>query len=88
MENLSENLESDEFVDKLLIECVKQRPSLYNTDIYSAADERQWDELQKLFGMQSKYVDHLGLNLKSHIFTEFFSLQNRIMVEKTMANHS
>lgn len=61
MENLSENLESDEFVDKLLIECVKQRPSLYNTDIYSAADECQWDELQKLFGIQSKYVNHLDL---------------------------
>lgn len=55
MENFSENLESDEFVDKLLIECVKPHPSLYNTDIYSAEDEHKWDEFQKLFGMQSEY---------------------------------
>lgn len=55
MENFPENLESDEFVDKLLIDCVKQHPSLYYTDIYSAEDEHKWDELQQLFGMQSKY---------------------------------
>lgn len=53
MTNLPGNLESDEFMDKLLIDCVKQRPSLYNTDVYSAADEHEWDEIQKIFGMQS-----------------------------------
>lgn len=55
MENLPDNFESDEFIDKLLIESVKKCPSLYNTDIYSAADEREWDEIQKLFGIQSKF---------------------------------
>lgn len=54
MENFPENVESDEFVDKLLIECVKPHPSLYNADIFSAEDEHKWDEFQNLFGMQSE----------------------------------
>ena len=56
MAKLSENLEADEFVDKLLIDCVKQRPPLYNTDIYSEADENEWDEIQNMLGIQSNVL--------------------------------
>lgn len=53
-------MDINEFVDKLLIDCIKQRPSLYNTDTYSAADEREWDEIQKIFGIQSNvYMEFL-----------------------------
>lgn len=53
METFSENCELDEFIDGLLIDCVKQRPSLYYTDLYDEADEREWDEIQRKFGIQS-----------------------------------
>lgn len=69
MANLSGNLESDEFIDKLLIDYVKQRPSLHNTDVYSADDEREWDEIQTIFGMQSNVLMFCLIVL--HILTIF-----------------
>lgn len=91
MANSRENLEPHEFIDKLLIDCVKQRPSLYYNDIYSVADEREWDEMQSLFGIQSIaaifcdfWVDRMKILIKLILFL----FRNRIVVEKTMANHS
>lgn len=46
-------MEFNESVDEFLINCVKEYPSLYNADVYSVADERDWDELQKTLGIQS-----------------------------------
>lgn len=56
MDTLPENLAAEEFIDNLLIDCVKQHPSLYYTNIYSEADEREWDEIQRKFGIQSIFL--------------------------------
>lgn len=49
-------MDIDESVDKLLIDCVKNCPSLHNTDIYSTSDEREWDKIQKSLGIHSNVV--------------------------------
>lgn len=54
------NFETDDIVDKLLIDNVRERPSLYYTDAYTGLDEYYWDEIQKNTGIQSLYLVSLS----------------------------
>lgn len=45
--------EIDDAINKLLIDNVKSRPSLHYTNTYTESDEKQWDEIQKITGIQS-----------------------------------
>lgn len=45
--------EVDDTVNELLIEEIKERPSLYYVDSYTKSDEKQWDEIQGCTGIQS-----------------------------------
>lgn len=56
MGDFEENFETDDIVDKLLIEHVRERPSLYYTDACTGLDEYYWDEIQKNTGIQSLYL--------------------------------
>lgn len=54
MGDFQSDFEIDDTINILLIEQIKERPSLYYTDTYSALDEQLWDEIQKNIGIQSK----------------------------------
>lgn len=43
----------DDTVNKLLINHLRERPTLYYTDTYTESDEKLWDEIQKSTGIQS-----------------------------------
>lgn len=55
MEEFQENREEevDDIIDKLLIDHVKEHPSLYYTDTFSESDETYWDGIQNDTGIQS-----------------------------------
>lgn len=53
MGEFQETLDVDDIINKLLIEQVKERPSLYYTDTYTESDELHWNEIQKNIGIQS-----------------------------------
>lgn len=53
MNEFDENCEVDDIIDKLLIDHVKKRPTLYYTDTYTESDELCWDEIQNSTGIQS-----------------------------------
>lgn len=61
MANFQDNCEID-CMDKLLIDCVREYPTLYYTDNYTESDERNWDIIQKKTGIQSMYFILLILN--------------------------
>lgn len=50
-----EFLETDELIDKELINCIKDFPALYNCDSYSENDEIYWDDIQQRLGIQSRF---------------------------------
>lgn len=50
---MDESTDIDDVVNEVLIEHVKQRPSIYYTDAYTASDEQHWAEIQKETGIQS-----------------------------------
>lgn len=52
---MEDSKEHFEIFDKMLIDQVKERPTLYYTDLYSESDEHHWDGIQKKTGMQSSY---------------------------------
>lgn len=43
----------DDTINKLLIEQIKDRPSLHYTDTYTESDESHWNQIQKNTGIQS-----------------------------------
>ncbi|XP_031625611.1 uncharacterized protein LOC116342223 [Contarinia nasturtii] len=56
MEDFQNDLEIDDTLNILLINHVKERPSLYYKDAYSALDEELWDEIQKIMGIQKSWL--------------------------------
>lgn len=53
MADIQECFEIDDTINKLLINQVRERPTLYYTDTYTETDEKHWDAIQNSTGIQS-----------------------------------
>lgn len=56
MGDSQEPIEVYDTINKLLIEHVRERPTLHYTDTYTESDEQHWDEIQESIGIQSKFT--------------------------------
>lgn len=53
MGDIQECFEIDDAINKLLIDHIRERPTLHYTDVYTESDEQHWDQIQKDTGIQS-----------------------------------
>lgn len=53
MVDSEESLEIDDTINQILIDHVRERPTLHYTDTFTESDEKEWDEIQNSIGIQS-----------------------------------
>lgn len=55
MDSPKENFDVDDILNKTVIDCVKEYPSLHYTNVFTESDEKCWDEIAKNTGLQSEF---------------------------------
>lgn len=68
MKRKRETFDYFDYMDKSLIDNVKNYPSLHYVDVYTKSDEKYWTEIGKIMGMHSKLIWNLFFFSRIKIF--------------------